>query len=340
MSRRVLCIAALLMGAVPMLAQAQASGSPTLDAVRARGQVLCGISGTTPGFSLPDSRGVMRGNDADLCRAVAAAALGDAERVKFVPLSSVNRFTALQSGEVDVLSRGVTWTLGREASLGLMFTAVDFYDGTGFLVAAASGVTSAKGLDGATICVLPGTSTELAVADYFRTRGARFTPVLIDGTSELRSTFLSGRCDAYATDTSALAGFRSSLGDRAGQYLLLPEVISKEPMAPAVRKGDDKWFDLVRWTQFAMLTAEELGVTSATVDAQLASGNPDVRRLLGVDGDLGRALGVDNRWAYAVIKQVGNTAEVWDRNIAPLGLLRGRNGLSSNDGLRYAPPIR
>lgn len=178
-------------------------------------------------------------------------------------------------------------------------------------------------MDGATICVLPGTSTELAVADYFRQQNMKFTPVLIDSTSELRSTFLAGRCDSYATDTSALAGFRSSMGDKKDQYALLPEIISKEPLAPVVRKGDDKWFDLVRWTQFAMLTAEELGITSANVDGFLASANPDVRRLLGLDGDLGRALGVDNKWAYAVIKQVGSTAEVWDRNIAPLGVQRG-----------------
>ena len=321
-------------------ASAQGSGSATLDAVRARGELACGISGTTPGFSLPDSQGVMRGNDADLCRAVAAAALGDAGKVRFVPLSSVNRFIALQSGEIDLLARGVTWTLRREASLGLLFTAVDFYDGTGFLVKADSGVKSAKEMDGATICVLPGTSTELAVADYFRQQNMKFTPVLIDSTSELRGAFLGGRCDSYATDTSALAGFRSSMGDDRDQYALLPEVISKEPLAPVVRKGDDKWFDLVRWTQFAMLTAEELGISSANVDGFLSSPNPAVRRLLGLDGDLGRALGVDNKWAYAVIKQVGSTAEVWDRNIAPLGVQRGRNALWDKDGLRYAPPVR
>ncbi|KAA5609473.1 amino acid ABC transporter substrate-binding protein [Rhodovastum atsumiense] len=321
-------------------AHAEGSGSPTLDAVRARGELLCGVSGTTPGFSFPDSRGVIRGGDADICRAVAAAALGDANRVRFVLLTSVNRFVALQSGEVDLLARTVSWTLGREASLGLLFGNVNFYDGTGFMVKAAAGVTSVKELNGATICVLPGTSTELVLADWFRLQKMSFTPVLIDSTNELRAAFMAGRCDAYATDTSSLAGFRHSLGDKRGNVTLLPETISKEPLAPAVRKGDDKWFDLLRWTQFAMLAAEEFGITSANVDGFQASTNPDIRRLLGLDGELGRALGVDRRWAYAVIRQVGNAAEVWDRNFAPLGLARGRNALSDQGGLGYAPPLR
>ncbi len=323
-----------------MPAFAQGSGSATLDAVRARGELACGVSGTTPGFSFVDSQGVMDGSDADICHAVAAAALGDAGKVKFVTLTSTNRFTALQSGEVDLLARGVTWTLGREASLGLLFTTVSFYDGTGFLVKASSGVKSAKQLDGATICVLPGTSTELAVTDYFRHANMKFSPVLIDGTSPLRAAFLSGRCDAYATDASALAGFRFSEGGDKADLVLLPEIISKEPLAPVVRKGDDKWFDLVRWTQFAMDTAEELGITSGNVDTFLASTDPDVRRLLGVEGDLGKAMGLDNRWAYTVIKQVGNSSEVWDRDIAPLGIPRGHNRPTAADGWVYAPPLR
>jgi len=338
---RHLCFLGLLTAlASATAAHAEGSGSATLDAIRARGNVACGISGTTPGFAFPDSKGVMRGADADICRAVAAAALGDASRVKFTPLTSTDRFIALQSGEVDLLARGVTWTLGREAAEGLLFTAISFYDGTGFLVKAASGVKSAKELDGATICILPGTSTELAVNDYFRQHKMNFTAVLIDNTTALRSAFLAGRCDAYSTDSSALAGFRASAGGKGEDLALLPDIISKEPLAPVVRKGDDKWFDLVRWTQFAMMTAEELGVTSANVDDFLTSDNPDIRRLLGLEGDLGHAMGVDNKWAYAVIKQVGNTGEIWDRDLSPLGLRRGRNAPADKDGLQYAPPLR
>jgi general L-amino acid transport system substrate-binding protein len=321
-------------------ARAQGSGSATLDAVRARGQLLCGISGNTAGFSLADSQGVMRGIDADGCRAVAAAVLGDAARVKFVPTTTQNRFTALQSGEVDVLIRETTWTLGREASLGLLFGVVNFYDGTGFLVKKSSGVTAAKQLDGATVCVEPGTSTELAIADYFRQNNMKFTPVEIQDLQEIRSAFLSGRCDAYSTDASALAGFRVSLGDRAGDYLLLSDIISKEPLGPMVRKGDDKWFDIVRWTSYAQITAEEAGITSANIDSFAATADPNIRRLLGLEGDLGKAMGLDNRWAYTVVKEVGNTGEVWARNITPLGVPRGINNLWTKGGLLYAPPMR
>ncbi|EFH09324.1 amino acid ABC transporter substrate-binding protein [Teichococcus cervicalis] len=331
------CLAATLLASA---AAAQGSGSPTLDAVRARGQLACGVSGTNPGFALADSRGEMRGSEADFCRAVAAATLGDAGRVKFVVLTSTNRFTALQSGEIDLLVRTATWSLGREASLGLLFAGITFHDGTAFMVHAASGVRSAAELDGATICILPGTTTELAVTDYFRRGGMRFTPVLIDNVTELRAAFRSGRCDSYSSDASALASFRFGEGAGAGQYALLPEVISKEPLGPLVRKGDDKWFDIVRWTHFAMLAAEELGIRGADAEAALASPNPDIRRLLGVDGDLGRAMGLDNRWAFNILRQVGNYAEVWDRNIAPLGVPRGHNRIWTQGGLQYAPPIR
>ncbi len=334
-----LVVAGLLAGL--SAAQAQPSGSSTLDAARGRGALLCGVSGTNPGFAFPDSQSVMRGSEADFCRAVAAATLGDADRVKWVILTSTNRFTALQSGEVDLLDRTATWTLGREANLGLLSTGVTFYDGTGFMVQAASGVKSAMDLNGATICVLPGTSTELAVADYFRQHAMQFTPVLIEGTAQLRAAFMAGRCDAYSTDTSALASTRfNEPPARRDALRLLPEVISKEPLGPLVRKGDDKWFDIVRWTHFTMLAAEELGLTSATVDAAVGSANPDVRRLLGAEGDLGKALGLDDRWAYAVIKQVGNYGQVWDRNIAPLGIPRSLNQLWSKGGLQYAPPLR
>ena len=321
-------------------AHAQGSGSPTIDTIKSRGQLNCGVNGDTAGFSLPDSQGVMRGIDADDCRAVAAAILGDATKVKFVPTTTQNRFTALQSGEVDVLIRETTWTLGREANLGLEFGYINWYDGTGFLVKKSSGVTSAKQLDGATICVQPGTSTELAIADYFNQNKMKFTPILITDLNEIQNAFLSGRCDAYSTDSSALATFRYTQGPKGADMVLLPEIISKEPLGGAVRKGDDKFLDVVKWTHFAMVTAEEEGVTSKNVDDMLKSDNPDIQRLLGVNGDMGKALGLDNKWAYNIIKQVGNFGEEWDRNVTPLGVPRGINNLWNKGGLQYAPPIR
>jgi general L-amino acid transport system substrate-binding protein len=334
-------LAGLMMGAYGVQpAAAQGSGSATLDAVKGRGQLLCGIAGNVPGFSLPDSQGVMRGLDADSCRVIATAALGDVNKVKFVPTTTQNRFTALQSGEVDALSRSTTWTLGREGNLGLLFAWVNYYDGTGFLVKKSAGVKSAKELDGATVCVQPGTSTELAVNDFFRLNKMKFTPILIADLAEVQSAFLSGRCDAYSTDASALATFRFSQGPKAGDLVLLPDIISKEPLGVMVRKGDDKWFDIVRWTFIAMITAEEKGITSANVDTFLTSTDPDIRRLLGVEGEMGKALGLDPKWAYNVIKQVGNFGEVWDRDITPMGVPRGINNIWSKGGLQYAPPIR
>ena len=300
---------------------------------------MCGVAGNVPGFSLPDSKGVMKGLDSDSCRAIAAAVLGDANKVKFTPLTTENRFTALQSGEVDVLIRSTTWTLGREANLGLEFAGVNYYDGTGFLVKKSMNVKSAKEMDGATICVQPGTSTELAIADYFRVNNMKFTPILIENLAEIQNAFISGRCDAYSTDSSALATFRATQTNK-DDFLLLPEIISKEPLGYMVRKGDDKWFDVVRWTYFAELTAEELDVTQANVDSLMTSTKPDVRRLLGLEGDMGKALGVDNKWAYNVVKQVGNYGEIWDRNITVLGVPRGINALWNKGGLQYAPPIR
>jgi general L-amino acid transport system substrate-binding protein len=332
----VLALASGIVGA----AFAQGSGSATLDAAKARGQLLCGIAGTVAGFSLPDSQGVMRGLDADTCRAVTAAALGDAAKVKFVPTTTQNRFTALQSGEVDLLSRSTTWTLAREANLGLEFAWVNYYDGTGFLVKTASGVKSGKDLDGATVCVAPGSTTELAVADYFRLHNMKFTPILIAEITEIRSAFLSGRCDAYSTDASALATFRFTQGAAAADLQLLPDIISKEPLGVMVRKGDDKWFDVVRWTFAALITAEEKGINSKNVDTFMDSKDPDIRRLLGLEGDMGKALGLDPKWAYNVIKQVGNYGEIWDRDITPMGVPRGINNVWTNGGLQYAPPIR
>src|SRR6185437_386777 len=244
------------------------------------------------------------------------------------------------SGEIDVLIRSTTWTLGREANLGLEFAWVNYYDGTAFMVKKSAGVKSAKELDGATICVQPGTSTELAINDYFRVNKMKFTPVLIQDYAEIQNAFFSGRCDAYSTDGSGLATTRFAQGAKADDYVILPEVISKEPLGAMVRKGDDKWFDLVRWTFIAMLTAEEDGVTSKNVDEMLKSTTHDIRRRLGVDGDMGKALGVDNKWAYNVVKQVGNFGEMWDRNIAPMGVPRGLNNLWNKGGLQYPPPIR
>ena len=330
----------LMSGAWVRPLSAQGSGSATLDAVKGRGQLSCGVSGQVPGFSLPDSQGVMKGLDADTCRAVAAAALGEAGKTKFVPTTTQNRFTALQSGEVDLLSRSTTWTLGREGNLGLIFAWVNYYDGTGFLVKKSAGVKSAKEMDGATICVQPGTSTELAINDYFRLNKLKFTPILIQDLPELEGAFLSGRCDAYSTDASALATFRFSQGPKADDLVLLPEIISKEPLGAMVRKGDDKWFDIVRWTFIAMITAEEKGITSANVDTFATTTDPDIRRLLGMEGDMGKALGLGNKWAYNVIKQVGNFGEMWDRNITPMGVPRGINNIWSKGGLQYAPPIR
>ncbi|WP_428483956.1 amino acid ABC transporter substrate-binding protein [Rhodopila sp.] len=321
-------------------AAAQGSGSASLDAVKGRGQVLCGIAGTVPGFSLPDSQGVMRGLDADSCRAVTAAALGDAAKTKFVATTTQNRFTALQSGEVDLLSRSTTWTLAREANLGLEFAWVNYYDGTGFLVKKSAGVKEAKEMDGATICVQPGTSTELAINDFYRLHNMKFTPILIADQAEIQGAFLSGRCDAYSTDASALATFRFSQGPKADDLVLLPDIISKEPLGVMVRKGDDKWFDIVRWTFIAMITAEEKGVTSANIDSFANTTDPDIRRLLGLEGDMGKALGLDNKWAYNVIKQVGNFGEMWNRNITPMGVPRGINNIWTKGGLQYAPPIR
>ena len=260
--------------------------------------------------------------------------------VKFVPTTSQNRFTALQSGEVDLLVRSTTWTLGREGNLGLMFAGVNFYDGTGFLVKTSTGVKGAKELDGATVCVQPGTSTELADADFFRLNKMKFTPILIADQSEIQNAFISGRCDAYSTDMSALASFRFIQGPKATDYTLLPDVISKEPLGLMVRKGDDKFFDVVRWTMYAMYQAEESGVTMANVAEMEKSTNPDIRRLLGVEGDMGKALGVDNKWAVNIVKAVGNYGEMWDRTITPMGIPRGINNLWNKGGLHYPPPIR
>ncbi len=323
--------------AAPTLAQPAAD---TVAAIRARGQLVCSHAPSTVGFAMPDSHGIWRGIDVDYCRAIAAAILGDGNRIRIVPSSTQQRFTMLQSGEIDVLIRSTTWTLAREASLGLVFAGINVYDGQGFMVHRDSGVTSARQLDGATVCVQPGTTTELNMADFFRTHNLRYTPVVIENIEEVRNAFISRRCDAYTNDASSLASFAASQGPNAGRYLLLPEIISKEPLGPVVRKGDWRFFDIVRWVHFALVTAEELGITQETIGNFADSPNPDVQRFLGRTGELGRMLGLDNDFAVKVVRAVGNYGELWERNMTPIGFPRGVNNLWTRGGLQYAPPMR
>ena len=325
------------------LAAAPARAGSTFDAVKARGFVQCGVNAGLAGFSAPDKTGVWTGLDVDFCRAVAAAMFGDATKVKFTPLSAQQRFSALQSGEIDLLSRNTTWTLTRDTANGLLFAPVTFYDGQGFMVAKKAGVKSALELGGATICVQTGTTSELNLADYFRSHGLKFQPVVIEALAEMNAAFFSGRCDAVTSDASQLASIRAADAPNPDDYLILPERISKEPFAPAVRQGDDKWFGLVRWTVFATVDAEERGISSKTVDDFANSPDPSVQRLLGVTPGFGAALGVDEKWAYSVIKQVGNYGEIFERNVGAGGKLkleRGLNALWTKGGLHYAPPLR
>jgi len=312
----------------------------TLDAVKAKGFVQCGVNTGLAGFAQPDSKGVWRGIDVDVCRAVAAAVFGDATKVRYTPLTSQQRFTALQSGEIDILARNTTWTIVRDTSLGLNFVGVNYYDGQGFMVPKKLGVKSAKDLNGATICVQPGTTNELNLADYFRTNNMKFKPVVIEKLEEVLAAYFAGRCDAYTTDHSGLVALRGSRAPKPEDHVVLPELISKEPLGPAVRHGDDRWFDIVKWTLFATIEAEELGLTSKNIDAQAKSANPSVQRFVGANGDIGKMLGLDNRWAYNIVKQVGNYGESFDANLKPLGFERGLNRLWNQGGLMYAPPIR
>lgn len=319
-----------------------AQAGPTLDAVKARGQLVCGVNTGLAGFSNPDSQGKWTGLDVDVCRAIAAAVLGDANKVRYTPLSAQQRLTALQAGEIDVLSRNTTWSLTRDAQ-GLDFAPVTYYDGQGFMVNKSLGVTSAKQLDGATVCVQPGTTTELNLADYFRANGMSFKPVVIEALDELNAAFFAGRCDVITTDVSGLAGIRATVAPKPDDFLILPEVVSKEPLAPVVRHGDDQWRDIVRWTVYALVEAEEKGVTAANTDEKLKSPDPGVQRLLGTQGDLGKLLGLDPQWAQRAIRQVGNYGEIFERNLGkstPLKLERGLNALWLNGGLMYAPPVR
>jgi general L-amino acid transport system substrate-binding protein len=319
-----------------------AHAGPTLDAVKARGLLKCGVAGDAPGFSAPDSKGVMKGLDADICHAVAAAVLGDASKVQFIPVTTQTRFPALQSGEIDMLSRTATTTFTRDTSLGLLFAPVVFYDGQGLMVAKKSGVSSAKDLNGATICVQPSTTTELNLADYFRANNLKFTPVVIENLDQARNTFFGGRCDVLTDDRSSLASDRT-VAPNPDDYVILPETISKEPLAPVVRQGDDQWFTIVRWTIYALMAAEELGITQANADDKLKNGSPEVQYLLGKDPGSSRGLGVPSDWAYKAIKQVGNYAEIYENGVgdkSALKIPRGLNKLWTAGGLMYAPPIR
>jgi general L-amino acid transport system substrate-binding protein len=312
----------------------------TLENVRKKGHVQCGVNTGLAGFSQPDAKGVWRGLDADFCRAVAAAALGDATKVRFTPLTAQQRFTALQSGEVDLLARNTTWSFTRDASLGINFVGVNYYDGQGFMVPKKAKVKSAKELDGATVCLQPGTTNELNVADYFRANNMKFRPVVIEKLEEVLNAYFSGRCDVYTTDHSGLIALRASRAPKPEEHVILPEIISKEPLGPAVRHGDDRWFDIVKWTLYAMIEAEELGLSSRNVEQQAKAEKPVIQRFLGGTGDFGKMLGLDNRWALQIVKQVGNYGESFDANLKPLGFERGMNRLWNQGGLMYAPPVR
>jgi general L-amino acid transport system substrate-binding protein len=315
----------------------------TLDDVKKNGSLRCGVSQGNPGFSNPDAKGNWTGLDVDLCRAVAAAIFGDPEKVKYTPLSAKERFTALQSGEVDVLSRTTTWTLVRDTALGLNWAGVNYYDGQGFMVPKKLNIKSAKQLNGASVCVAIGTTTELNLADYFRANKMTYKPVTFEKADEVIAAYDGGRCDVFTTDRSSLAAQRTKLKDPEA-HMVLPEIISKEPLGPVVRHGDDQWLDIVRWTLYAMLEAEEYGVNSENVDKMKSSStDPVVKRLLGVEGDMGKNLGLGNDWAYNIVKKVGNYGESYERNVGPktpLKLDRGANALWKDGGLQYAMPVR
>jgi general L-amino acid transport system substrate-binding protein len=319
-----------------------AAGAQTLKAVKDRGQLVCGANGSLAGFGIPDPQGNWTGFDVDFCRAIAAAIFNDPSKVKFVPLTAANRFTALQSGEIDVLARNTTWTMSRDTSLGIDFAAVNYYDGQGFMVRKVLKVSSALELNDASVCVQQGTTTELNLADYFRSNHMSLKTVTFATVDEALKAYDSGRCDAYTTDSSGLYGSRVLLAD-PGANIVLPEIISKEPLSPAVRQGDDAWEDVVRWTHHAMIGAEELGINKNNVDDQKNSTNPEIRRLLGLEGQFGEAMGLTNDWAYRIIKAVGNYGEVFERNVgqgSPLKIARGLNALWTKGGLQYGLPVR
>ena len=333
-----------LAGALVVAGFGMAEASPTLEAVKKNGFVRCGVNGGgLPGFATVDDQGNWSGFDVDYCKAVAAAIFGDTSKVKYVPLSAKERFTALQSGEIDVLIRNTTWTLTRDTALGLDFVGVNYYDGQGFMVNKSLGVKSALELDGASVCVQTGTTTERNLADYFRKHNMKYEPVVFENANEAIAAFQAGRCDVFTTDRSGLYAERTRF-DNPDEWVILPEVISKEPLGPVVRHGDNEWGDIVRWVFYATIEAEEYGVTSANVDEMREkSTDPTIRRLLGVEDEFGKYLGLPQDWAYQVIKQVGNYGEIFERNLGqntPLKIDRGINDLWTRGGLQYAMPFR
>jgi general L-amino acid transport system substrate-binding protein len=318
---------------------AQAKG---LDAIKARGNLVCGVGTGLAGFAQPDDKGNWNGLDVDVCRAIAAAIFNDPKKVTFKPLTAKERFTALQSGEVDLLSRNTTWTMSRDSSLGLSFAGINYYDGQGFMVKKSLGVKSAKELKGASVCVQTGTTTELNLADFFRSNKIDYKPVVFEKNDETIAAYDAGRCDAFTTDASGLYAERLRLKN-PNDHVVLPEIISKEPLGPVVRQGDSQWFTVVKWVHFAMLNAEELGVTQANVEQMTASANPEIKRLLGKEGEFGKGIGLDNDWVVRIIKAVGNYGESFERNVGKgsrLAIDRGQNRLWTQGGLQYAPPIR
>ncbi|SEQ57983.1 general L-amino acid-binding protein [Devosia sp. YR412] len=321
---------------------ATAAHAATLDDVKAKDYVQCGVTGGVAGFSAPDANNVWTGLEVDFCRAVASAIFNDAEKVRYTPLTSQERFAALSAGEIDILSRTTTWTMSRDTDLGISFVGTMYYDGQGFMVRAADGIASALDLSGAAICIESGTTTELNAADYFAANNLEFNTVVFVDQDEVVKAYEDGRCDVYTTDASALAAERSKFAVPA-DHIILPEIISKEPLGPVVRQGDDQWFKINRWVYFALLEAEELGVTSANVDEMLGSDNPAIKRLLGVEGDFGTPIGLTKDWAYQVIKLIGNYGESFERNVGTntdIGLERGLNALWKDGGLQYSAPIR
>jgi general L-amino acid transport system substrate-binding protein len=320
-----------------------AEAGPTVDKIKQAGGLSCGVPIGIPGFAQPDSQGKYAGFNIDFCRAISAALFGDSEKVKYVPLTAQQRFTALQSGEVDILSNNTTVTLQRDTQLGLNFAPVVFYDGQGFMVPKKLGVKTAKELNGATICVAPGTTTELNLADYFRTNKMEFKPVVIEKVDEIYAAFFSGRCDVMTGDATALGAQRVGRASNPDDYVVMAERISKEPLAPVVRHGDEEWHDIVDWVVYALMEAEEKGITQKNVDDMAKSEAPDIKRMLGATPGMGKALGLDEKWAYNAIKAVGNYGEIFERHLGlstPLKIERGYNNLWTKGGLIYAMPIR
>jgi general L-amino acid transport system substrate-binding protein len=333
--------ALIALGALAATLPAQAG--KTIDTIKQRGQLVCGVNPSLPGFSAADSQGNWAGLDVDVCKAVAATLLSDASKIKWVPLNAAQRFAALQAGEIDILSRNTTWTLTRDASLGLHFTGATYYDGQGFMVTKKSKITSAKQLKGATVCVQSGTTTEKNLTDYSKAAGLNMKSVVFETQEATNKAYFSGRCQAYTTDASGLASVRNKEAGNPEDHVILPELISKEPLGPAVRRGDDEFFAIVKWVVFALVEAEEYGITQANVDQMKTSTDPVVQRILGTSEDTGKLLGLDKDWAYRAIKATGNYGEIFERNVGPksaLKLPRGANNLWNKGGFMYAPPVR